>query len=200
MSIVKLYPLTSKPYVYLRNKAIPFKEIEKYVPKKGVVVDVGCGYGALSIYLALKSEKRTVFGFDCDKRRISIAKKAGKKIRNVCFKIKDICKDQSVKRCDVILLVDILHHLPFETQDKFLKECYKKLNKNGLLIIKDVNEKPRIKFHLNHLCDSIMTRGKPLYFLNIKEFKKKLKEIDFKIKEKKIGHLIYPHVMLVCEK
>ena len=79
--IIKLYPsFISRLYTNLRKYILPIQKIEKYIPKKGTVLDVGCGYGLTSIYFALKSKNRKVIGLDLDKKRIIDARKASKNI------------------------------------------------------------------------------------------------------------------------
>ena len=167
--IIKNYPsLLSRIYNRLRLILIPFKKIEKYVPE-GTVLDVGCGYGLFSIYLALSS-KRDVIGSDLDKDRISIAKKASKNINlnNIRFYAKDLMDD--MKNLDAIIMVDVLHHIPYKKQEILLKK------------------------------DKIMTMFEIQYFISSDNLISFLKENGFKIKRKDISNFFYAHYLLICEK
>lgn len=51
-------------------------ELEKQVPLAARVLEVGCGYGQISLYLAVCSADRDVVGVDADTTRIGIARGA----------------------------------------------------------------------------------------------------------------------------
>ena len=183
--VLKLYSgLGSKIYVFLRFILLPFNKIERYIPKKGKIIDVGCGYGSLDAYLALKEPKRKIIGMDLNEKRIVIANKATSKISNAEFFAKDFTKDVSIKKANCMILVDLLHHIPYETQKKLLRECYKKLEVGGLLIIKDVGDKPKWKYYYNYLQDKIVSKQRKLFFIKPQELQNLLVKLNFNIKLK----------------
>ena len=205
-AIRRRYPTTaSKMYVLLRYALLPFKCIEPYLPKKGLIIDLGSGYGSYDIYFALREPKRKIIGLELIKSRVKIAKQASKGIRNVKFKSQDFTKDSKIKYADAICMFDLLHHIPYPTQGALLRECFKKLKKNGLLIIKDIAEKPRWKFLYNYLHDKIMTKNDSLYFLKMGELMQKLNDAKFKVVQGPIAMKTYPlnpipHCIIICKK
>ena len=58
----KNIPLSAQIYFKLRPLIIPFDIIEKHVPKKGTIVDLGCGFGIFANFLAIQSDDRKVIG------------------------------------------------------------------------------------------------------------------------------------------
>src|SRR3989442_6108904 len=48
--------------------------VEPFVPRRGFVVDLGCGHGVFANLLREASEGRRVLGVDADLRKIAIAK------------------------------------------------------------------------------------------------------------------------------
>ena len=71
--IINLYPfLWPKIYVFFRTIILPIDKIEKLLPTKGLILDVGCGYGLTSIFFA-KNKKRQIIGSEIDKNRIILA-------------------------------------------------------------------------------------------------------------------------------
>ncbi|MBI2559304.1 class I SAM-dependent methyltransferase [Candidatus Woesearchaeota archaeon] len=205
-AIIKRYPtIKSKIYVLLRYVLLPFKCIEPYLPKRGFIVDLGSGYGSYDIYFALREPKRKIIGLELIKSRVKIAKQASKGIRNVKFKPQDFTKDSEIKSADAICMLDFLHHVPYRTQDAVLSECFKKLRKNGVLIIKDIAEKPRWKFLYNYVHDKIMTKNDKLYFLRTGELTQKLNNIRFKVVHGPLIMKTYPlnpipHYIIICRK
>ena len=199
--IVKRYPsFLSRLYVYIRLKLLPLENIEEVIPKKGLIIDVGCGFGLSSLYFALNSEERKIIGLELDRKRVNIARKACFGLINVFFEVQDFVKDYKMRNADCIVMIDLLHHLPFEIQEKVMQECFKRLSENGLLIIKDIDKKPFLKYCWNYIHDKIMTKNGRLYFRKIEDFEKILETIGFKVEKKELRHLFYPHVLLVCKK
>ena len=57
-------------FAWLKMFFILYEQVSLFVPKKGRVLDLGCGYGFLSIFLALDSAERQVLGIDPSQKRI----------------------------------------------------------------------------------------------------------------------------------
>lgn len=204
--VISKYPSkVSRLYVRLRLILFPFENIDKYIPKKGKMIDVGCGHGIYSLLLANKEKTRNILGYELNPRRVKEANKAAKGIKNIKFYVRDLTKDTALQNCDCIYMIDLLHHIPFNTQKDLLVECYNKLKKGGLLVIKDISDKPKWKYYYNILHDKIMTLNEKLYFKKTKDQKNLLKNIGFKIIEGpkllKTGKLNpFPHYVIVCKK
>ena len=81
----KNIPLSTKVYFKLRSLIVPFEIIEKYVPKEGIVVDLGCGFGSFTNFLAIQSTNRKVIGIDLNEKRILLANKIFGHLSNLNF-------------------------------------------------------------------------------------------------------------------
>ena len=177
---------------------------EKFIPKKGLIIDIGCGTGLFGHLLVLKSDKRHVIGVDLDKKRVDIAKKTAQNHKNLEFYVKDI-RDLKLKRYDCMILYDVLHHIDNKTQIDILKHCYGKLKKNGVLLIKDVNKSSSWKYLRVKILDVVtnimnITEGN-LCFRSAKQFYDMTTKIGFKTEVifPKIKDFT-PHVILRCVK
>lgn len=124
---------------------MPLEIINDLLPSKGKILDIGCGHGAISNYLALKSENRELVGIDLSKERIKIAMSSTGNNRNVSFYHGDLFDLKNVN-CDGILLCEILNFVPFDKQKQLIAYCYKCLNKGGILVVKDLTKDKRIKY------------------------------------------------------
>lgn len=198
--IINLYPLFwPRIYVFLRFLILPVLKIDKLLPQKGSVLDVGCGYGFTSIFFA-KNKKRKIIGLELNSKRIAVAKKASSHISNLYFETSNLI-DNNQSKFDGILAIDLLHHINLSNKNIFLNDSFLKLKKNGLLIIKDINNKPLLKYYWNYLHDLIMTKFSPLYFLSDFQLEKLLIKNNFKIiKQGKYFSFFYPHIFYVCQK
>ena len=107
------------------NKLHPKHRITKYhdffvhnVKNTDVVLDVGCGNGALTADLAKKAKK--VIGIDLNAKNIADAKKFYSK-ENITFINGNICTMDlgQFRKCDVVVLSNILEHI--EERKSFLE-------------------------------------------------------------------------------
>ena len=187
-------------YARLRWRVCPFEKIAQHVPLKGTIVDVGCGYGLLSNLLALASEEREVIGIDLSPKRIKVAQGTVRDRRNIKFLRQD-ANSLKVEKCNVFLMSDFLHHLPYQHQDELLALCYQKLSKNGLLIIEEVDDKPFWKYRFNIIADGLLNLGQRIYFRNSSEYLRLLSSIGFGVKTE-VAHKDLPlsDVLYLCKK
>ncbi|MFA6184824.1 MAG: class I SAM-dependent methyltransferase [Candidatus Shapirobacteria bacterium] len=201
LSIINLYPFFwPRLYVFLRSIILPVSKIESLLPKKGLILDVGCGYGYTSTIFALKNKNRKIIGSEINKKRVLIAQKVSTSISNLSFKTSDLI-DKDKTLFDAIVAIDLLHHINLNQKGILLKDSYSKLKPGGFLIIKDINTKPLLKYLWNYLHDLIMTKFSKLYFLSSVKTKNLLIKNNFKIiKQGKLFSFLYPHIYYVCQK
>jgi ubiquinone biosynthesis O-methyltransferase len=98
------------------------------------ILDVGCGAGTISLYLANK--EANIIGVDISRKAIDSCKKSAKalKLKNKTqFICNTIEKVKFRRKFDLIICSEIIEHIP---NDKaFLKRIHKLLENNGLLIL-----------------------------------------------------------------
>jgi len=129
----KIYNLLAEEFSATRNQNWPeVNKLIKYVKKGDKILDLGCGNGRL--YKILKNNGVEYTGIDISKKLIEIARKNYPKARfivadalNLPFKEKEF---------DLVFAIALLHHIPTENlQLRVLKNCFKILKKNGLIIL-----------------------------------------------------------------
>lgn len=184
----------------------PINYIEKIIPKKGLVTDLGCGEGILVNYIAISSRRRKVVGIEIDGERIN---RANKNINNAKFIKGDILKVKFPKS-DSILLVHVLHHLhSLDNQITLLKKAYSLLDKNGKLIIVEISEKPLLKYAFTWLTDAIIVPNlfenkffsTNFFYRKENEWKKLLSGLGFSVKIKRVHRgMPFSHIVLECQK
>ena len=201
MDYYKNLPLLTRLYISLRWLICPFDLVEKHVPKNGTVLDIGCGFGIFSHYLATQSKERKIIGIDLVEHRIEQANKLVTQLQNLSFVCADIL-DHRLPSADAITMIDVLHHIPsMELQNKLLKDCFLCLKENGKMIIKDVNKYPRWKYWWNYIHDYVMTKGQPVLYQDEKNIINLLKKNGFHLKYSEIiDGYPYAHVIYVAAK
>lgn len=187
-------------YAYLRWRLCPFEEIEKYVPKEGKIIDIGCGYGLLANFLVLESSKRDVTGVDLSSRRIKAAQETTDSRKNIRFQLMNVL-DLEFRERDAVVMSDFLHHIDYRAQEELLAHCYQKLPPGGLLIIEEVDNKPLCKYWFNTIVDRILNIGEGIFFRNQREFRELLERVGFKVNIKKADKgLPLSDILYICRK
>lgn len=187
-------------YAYLRWRLCPFEEIEKYVPKEGKIIDIGCGYGLLANFLVLESSKRDVTGVDLSSRRIKAAQETTDSRKNIRFQLMNVL-DLEFRERDAVVMSDFLHHIDYQSQEEVLIRCYEKLSPGGFLICQEVNNRPLWKYWFAFLIDRILNVGERQFFRPHQEFQGLLQRIGFSVKTRKVDqHLPLSDILFICKK
>lgn len=112
---------------------------ESLMPKVGKIVDVGCGYGFLPYMLMFKSKHRVILGIDFDDEKIEVATNCVSKTDNLSFAVGDVTNFE-MPFADGFIISDVLHYLKEEQQIQVIENCIAKLNKGGVLVIRDADK------------------------------------------------------------
>ena len=113
------------------------------------VLEVGCGHGLLSAYLALCSPERAVLGVDIDGDKIAIAQRAashlGADLAHLQFR--EIPDEDAFAdgEFDAIVIADVLYLLPADRRLALLDRCVEHLAPGGVLVLKEADRVPRWK-------------------------------------------------------
>ena len=132
--------------------------IEAHIPAEGTIVDLGCGHGVLANYLALRSPRRRVLGYDLDGHRIRVAQSIG--LPNAEFHCQNLF-DTAPVPCQAIIVADVLHHLEsLEAGEELLAMCGERLAPGGLLVVKEIGQRPLWKYLCTQPVDFVFYKGK----------------------------------------
>ncbi|HLP80143.1 MAG TPA: class I SAM-dependent methyltransferase [Acidobacteriota bacterium] len=190
------YPKNLSTFIKLRFLICPFDEIATLIPNKGRLLDIGTGYGLFPNYLKDIKPQLNITAIDYDKKRIEVAKTTTK---NIQFKA---CDATQVKRekYDIILLIDLLHHIDYQKQETLIKLCKSMLNKGGILLIKDLDTRNPFKYLWNYAHDIVVARQFPLFYRTERSMAQLLKDNQFKVTIKRVGTIWQPynHKAYIC--
>lgn len=123
-------------FVQWKMKMDPvFPTLDSVVPQ-GFVLDLGCGYGIASHWLAYCRDGRTFLGVDYDEDKIRIARQSAAEMPRVGFELHNIL-EWEYPQCDAVLLLDVLHYWVPEKQQLILNKARKALRLGGRLILRE---------------------------------------------------------------
>jgi len=193
--------------------------IEKWLKRKGKILDIGCAAGRVSIALAKLGFD--VVGIDVAPKMIKTARLQAKKCGvSVKFKVKDAVKINFPSNSfDYVLMFRMIQHVPLRiNRIKILKKIWKILKRGGILIflitfipkknLIQIPPKKRLEegdYFINTVS-AVKSSGKAFWHVyKIKEVIKEIKSADFKIEEKIFSNDIeHGHkeniVFFVCKK
>lgn len=159
-------------YLALRKLVLPLEEIDKLIPQKGKVIDLGCGQGVIASYLARKSS-REVIGIDSDISRLP--KRAQK---NLTFSQENLI-NINLPKINGAVISDVLHHLEPEEQKTLLKKVYLALEKKGTLVIKEIDTGEFLRSRLSRFWDFVFYPKDKIYFNSARNLKNFLEKTGF---------------------
>ena len=177
---------------------------KKYLNVRHIVLDYGCGTGAMAIEIAENVKK--IHGIDISQKMIDVAKRkaAARKIENIDF-IQSTIFDERYKResFDVILAFNILHFL--EDTQRVMTRINELLKREGLIISVTpcLGEKKSFINILIFLLVFLQTKlGMAPYmrFFRISEFEDLIANANFQIVETESLHSISEQYFIVAKK
>lgn len=111
------------------------------------VLDIGCGWGfALSALLELGYAD--VQGIDIDEGQVEVCRKYGLRASQASDAVTFL--DRCGETFDVVLLIDVLEHVPKEKQVPLLRAIYHRLRVGGRLIVSVPNASHPLASHWFH--------------------------------------------------
>ena len=113
-----------------------FPALDKVVPRQGLILDLGCGYGLATHWLAQCTDTRTFLGVDYDADKIRVAQQTAAEHPRIQFQHSDIL-EMDFPKCDAVLLLDVLHYWTPEKQLKILTKARQALSPGGKLILRE---------------------------------------------------------------
>jgi len=161
---------------------IILKVISKFLDSPKKILDIGCGVGSLSLYLASKGHR--VYGIEISSNAIKSCLESAKKLsleNNTHFKIMDFPSKIPNEKFDFILLIEVIEHL--KDDSLALGKVYSLLKKGGTAIISMPSKNaPLFKLGLAHEFDLKVGH---LRRYTVNELVDKCESVGFKILETK---------------
>jgi len=105
------------------------EDLLRFLPKS-TILEVGCGDGVISDYIALNYPGSKVLGIDISRKAIAFAKLMGRYAEYRHVDLFDINEQY-----DVVLLIEVLEHIPKASVNPFLRKIRDVLKPGGFLVL-----------------------------------------------------------------
>jgi 2-polyprenyl-3-methyl-5-hydroxy-6-metoxy-1,4-benzoquinol methylase len=168
------------------------------VPASGPILEVGCGHGLLSLYLALASPGRRVTGVDVDEDKLAAARTAAAAGGlDATFELVHGATLPEGPWAG-IAIVDVLYLLGAADQGALLRSCAERLSPGGTLVVKEMAPVPRWKARWNAVQETAavkilgITEGEQLTFLPPAELSAAMADGGLTVRDRPV-HRGYPH-------
>jgi 2-polyprenyl-3-methyl-5-hydroxy-6-metoxy-1,4-benzoquinol methylase len=203
-------PKRDRLHVRGRFRTCPVALIDAEVPRGGRVLEVGCGHGLISAYLALSSQDREVTGVDIDARKIAVASHAQSHVDPQVAHLEfhhAASGDVPEGPWDAIVIVDVLYLLDSSAEFALLDACVERLAPGGVLVVKETDVAPRWKHWVAGAQEIVATKilritaGSSLSFTPIAQIAEHLRTLDLEVTTRRVdkGYL-YPHALVVARR
>jgi uncharacterized protein len=191
-------------FVHWKMKLDPmFGALDDVVPRTGFVLDLGCGYGVATHWLAQFTDGRNFLGIDYDENKIRVAQRTAPESSRIKFETGDIL-NCDYPACDTILLLDVLHYWTPEKQQLILNKARRALRSGGRLILRDAARAENEEHRRVNFWEKIATRighnqtMEGLHFQTRAELETMLRQAGFSQWELKHGAGRDSNVLLVA--
>ena len=166
-------PLGVRAHVAVRWRSCPFPAVAEVIPKAGRILEVGCGHGLFSAYLALQSAERHVAGIDIDERKIKAARRAATRAPDTARLAFELAAPGQLPNgpYDAIAVVDVMYLLDRDEQEELVTALAARLAPGGVLAIKEMDVQPRWKVFWNRAQEQLavkvlrITAGRQITFV-----------------------------------
>lgn len=144
-----------RPYI------APFEALVEAVPPGARVLDIGCGSGLFLALLAGSGRIAGGCGFDSSAAAIDVAQLMAERLpssHGLDFRCLGAEAPWPEGHFDVVSLIDVIHHIDPRFQCDVIARAARRLEPGGLLLYKDMGERPRGMAIANRLHDLVLAR------------------------------------------
>jgi 2-polyprenyl-3-methyl-5-hydroxy-6-metoxy-1,4-benzoquinol methylase len=190
-----------------RLRSCPIDAVAAATPASGRILDLGCGHGVVALYLAMTSNERDITGVDVDGEKV-IEARAAAEAAGVSVHFEDVAPEyRPTGEWDAITVVDVLYLLGETAAWEVVDAAAEALAAGGVLVIKEIDVRPRWKFWLavgqELLATKLfrITEGSRVRFLAPADIEARLVKNGLRV-EHRSSHRgrLHPHHLIVAQK
>jgi 2-polyprenyl-3-methyl-5-hydroxy-6-metoxy-1,4-benzoquinol methylase len=190
-----------------RLRSCPVAAVAAATPASGRILDFGCGHGVVSLYLAMTSSDRQITGVDVDGDKV-VEAQAAARAANLSVTFDEVDAGYRPEGVwDAITVVDVLYLLGQDAAWEVIDAATAALVAGGVLVIKEIDVRPRWKFWLAAGQEFVATKmlriteGSRVRFLAPKDIEARLAANGLAV-EHRSSHQgrLHPHHLIIARK
>jgi 2-polyprenyl-3-methyl-5-hydroxy-6-metoxy-1,4-benzoquinol methylase len=136
-----------------------FDRVVDHIPPGSRLLDIGCGNGLLLALAGSYAEAGPGVGVDSNADAIAAARRmASARSRPLTFQVGASATDWPAGTFDVVMMVDVLHHVPPAARRDLVFAALARVVPGGLFIYKDMCRRPLFRRLWNQLHDLVLAR------------------------------------------
>ena len=143
-------------HVWIRRWSFPFKQLLALMPRRGKLLDVGCGFGYLLSLVAEQNPRRRLIGCDISEAKIQVAKRLLGNYHQIRLYSGGV--DLPMIKAQVITLIDVLYLLNDADKERLIRKLLGRLEKKGKLLIAIVPKEVSWRYWSAWVQEWIMVR------------------------------------------
>jgi 2-polyprenyl-3-methyl-5-hydroxy-6-metoxy-1,4-benzoquinol methylase len=157
-------PYLMRKMMHYRIRICPFERLIFHVSPNSTVLDIGCGAGLFLGLLAGTTPGIEGVGFDTSRPAIETAMAMRDQVKRLnlparlSFLRLDVAEPWPEGLFDVVSLVDVMHHVPPAHQKSVIETAAQKVKPGGILLYKDMADRPAFHAAMNRLHDLLLAR------------------------------------------
>ncbi|OFZ21219.1 MAG: hypothetical protein A2X94_07095 [Bdellovibrionales bacterium GWB1_55_8] len=202
--------LGTRFFLWVRWKLTPYRTMASWLPRKGRILDLGCGHGLLSIWSALGSSQRGILAIDHDSSRIAQAKAAATGLLNLEFRVGGV-SPMPEGPFTGISMIDVFHYFSPAQQAAMAKDAFDHLENEGVLLVREVEPSPQgfaaIIARWNRLYERLATwvgftqaNELELHFRSRAGWEELFRSAGFDVHSEPCSSSFFSDVLFVCRK
>lgn len=162
LDVTRGEPFAVRARALLRLVVSPLAGLPRHIPVKSRLYDVGCGTGAFLALVARTREPAALFGSEISEQAAVRARtavlRADPSAACQIFVSAEPWNGDWLATCNVVSLIDVLHHIPRDRQQTFIGRLADAMAPGAWLLVKDINASHRLGAIANRVHDSIFSR------------------------------------------
>lgn len=196
-------PFRTRLLQSLRPYICPFADLVRWAPEAGRILDVGCGAGLLLGLIGRTRPGIRGVGFDADGDAIDAARHMADRHfpdGRIEFRHSMVGDPWPEGQFELVSMIDVLHHIPPSAQRDAVATAFSHVRPGGLLVYKDMAEKPFFRAWWNRFHDLIVAK-QWIHYRAIDDVEGWLKSMDAEVVERSAKILgLYGHELMVARK
>lgn len=122
---------------------------------RGRILSVGCGFGVVERYMALRNPEIEIVGYELEQARVEAAKATRDAAPRVTVEQADVTQLDESGAFDAALAMDVFHHLEGDGQARLAEALAALVRPGGSVLVKDIATTPNWQHSFNALHDRL---------------------------------------------